>query len=65
MRQGGIAEAFDQCLLVRDDVDTRGQLERGRNLLLHQSPHEGDKVGLRRDLIDIFVTGEITEIRER
>src|SRR5439155_10324360 len=24
VRQGGIAEAFDQCLLVRDDIDTRG-----------------------------------------
>src|SRR5450755_699041 len=65
MRQRRIGEPRDQRLLVGSDVDARRNVQGRNDLVRHHATHERREIGLCGDLIDVFVSGEKSEIRER
>ena len=61
---GRVAEALDQRILVRCDVDAGGKLQSRCDFLAHQAPHVRHVVRLRGDLIDELVPGQVAEVGE-
>ena len=62
MRQRRIGETAYQRIAIGAHVDSCRNLQRGRDLFVHEAAHERDKVRLCGDLVDVFMSGKKSEI---